>query len=69
MYLLDPKHPAELFHARQEALIQEARDARLAGQLREARRQERATSQRRTTRFPGRAIALWERTSVPFFRA
>jgi len=69
MYLLDPNHPTELFHARQEALMQEARDARLAGRLREARRQERTTSQRRTTRFPGRAIALWGRAGVPFFRA
>jgi hypothetical protein len=30
MYLFDPNRPTELFHERQEALIGEARDARLA---------------------------------------
>jgi len=69
MYLLDPNHPTELFHARQEALMQEARDARLARQLRTARRQERIASERRTAWLLGRAIALWGRTSVPFFGA
>ena len=46
MYLFDPNRPTELFHERQEALIGEARDARLARQLRAARRQERTTSER-----------------------
>ena len=65
MYLFDPIHPTELFHERQEAVM---RDARLARQLRAARRQERTTSERRTVWLPGRAIALWGRASVPFFR-
>jgi hypothetical protein len=45
MYLFDPIQPTELFHERQEAVM---RDARLARQLRAARRQERTTSERRT---------------------
>jgi hypothetical protein len=62
MYPIDPNHPT-LYRERQELLAQEARDARLAGQLRAA------TSDRRTSDFSGRAMALWGRTSVPFFRA
>jgi hypothetical protein len=45
MYLFDPIQPTELFHEHQEAVM---RDARLARQLRAARRQERTTSERRT---------------------
>jgi hypothetical protein len=56
MYLFDPIQPTELFHEHQEAVM---RDARLARQLRAARRQERTTSERRTAWLPGRAIALW----------
>jgi hypothetical protein len=52
MYLFDPIQPTELFHERQEAVM---RDARLARQLRAARRQERTTSERRTAWLPGRA--------------
>jgi hypothetical protein len=37
MYLLDYKHPTELFNQRREALMREARDAHLARELREAR--------------------------------
>jgi hypothetical protein len=37
MYLLDYKHPTELFSERREALMREARDAHLARELREAR--------------------------------
>ena len=65
MYLFDPIHLTELFHERQEAVM---RDARLARQLRVARRQERTTSERRTAWLPGLAIALWGRASVPFLR-
>ncbi len=69
MYPIDPIHPTELYRERQELLAQEARDARLARQLRAARRERTATSDRRTSSFSGRAMALWGRTSVPFFRA
>lgn len=68
VYLFDPNHPTELFHERQEALMREAREARLARQLRVVRRQERTTRERRTAWLPGRAIALWGCASVPFFR-
>ena len=66
MYPIDPIHPTELYRERRELLAQEAR---LAGQLRAARRERTATSDRRTSDFFGRAMALWGRTSVPFFRA
>ena len=36
MYPIDPIHPTELYRERQELLAQEARDVRLAGQLRAA---------------------------------
>jgi hypothetical protein len=68
MYPIDPIHPT-LYRERQELLAREAREARLAGQLRAARRQRTATSDRRTSNFSGRVMALWGRTSVPFFRA
>jgi hypothetical protein len=69
MYPIDPIHPT-LYRERQELLAREAREARLAGQLRAARRERTATSDRRTSDyFPGRVMALWGRTSVPFFRA
>jgi hypothetical protein len=69
MYPIDPIHPPELYRDRQELLAREARDARLAGQLRAARRERTATSDRRTSDSSGRVMALWGRTSVPFFRA
>ena len=65
MYPIEPTHPA-LYRERQELL---AREARLAGQLRAARRERAAASGRRTPGFSGRAMALLGRTSVPFFRA
>ena len=65
MYPIDPIHPT-LYRERQELL---AREARLAGQLRAARREWAAASGRRTSGFAGRATALLGRTSVPFFRA
>jgi hypothetical protein len=68
MYLFDPNHSTELFRERQEMLAQEARDAHLASKLRAARR-NRTVGQERTTWSPGRAIALWGRTSMPHFRA
>ena len=68
MYLFDHNHPTEAFRERQEMLAQEARDTHLASLLRAARR-NRTIGQERTTWSPGRAIALWGRTSVPGFRA
>ena len=65
MYPIEPIHPT-LYRERQELL---AREARLAGQLRAARREQAAASGRRTSGFPGWAMALWGRTNVPFFRA
>ena len=62
---IDPIHPT-LYRERQELL---AREARLAGQLRAARRELAAASGRRTSGFGGRAMALLGGTSVPFFRA
>ena len=68
MYLFDRNHPTDVFRERQEMLAQEARDAHLASLLRAARR-NRTLGQERTSWSPGRAIALWGRTSVPDFRA
>lgn len=68
MYMFDPNHHTELFRERQHLLAQEARDAHLASMLRAARRNS-TIGQERTTWSPGRAIALWGRTSVPYFRA
>ena len=67
MYPIDPVHPT-LYRERQELLAREAREARLAGQLRAARRERTAPTDRRTSGFFGRAMALWGRTSAPFFR-
>ena len=73
MYLFDRNHPTDVFRERQEMLAQEARDAHLASMLRAARRntarRNRTIGQEQTTWSPGRAIALWGRTSVPDFRA
>jgi hypothetical protein len=68
MYPIDPIHPT-LYRERQELLAREAREARLAEQLRAARRKRSAASGRRTSSFAERAMALWVRTSAPFLRA
>ena len=65
---IDPIHPT-LYRERQELLAREAREARLAEQLRAARRKRSAASGRRTSSFAERAMALLGGTSVPFFRA
>ena len=65
MYPIDPIHPT-LYRERQQLL---AREARLAGQLRAARRERTVERVRRTSGFTGRTMALLGRTSVPFFRA
>jgi hypothetical protein len=67
--LLDHNHPTKLSYERQEPLAREAGDARLAKRPRAARRKEEPTGERRTAAFPWRVMALWGRTSVPFFRA
>ena len=69
MYLLDPNHPSELFHARHDALLREARKARLASERWTGRRKEKPMGKRRAARFLGGAIALWGGTSTPCFRA
>ena len=61
------ENPTELYYERQE-LLREARDAHLARQLRVVRSKGSPRSERRMASL-GRAIALWGRTSVPFFRA
>ncbi len=68
MYPVDPIHPT-LYRERQELLAREAREARLAGQLRAARQERTAERVRRKFGFTGWAMALLGRTSVPFFRA
>jgi hypothetical protein len=68
MYPIDPIHHT-LYRERQELLAQEAREARLAGQLRATRRERAAASGRRASGFSGRAMALWGRASAPFFNA
>jgi hypothetical protein len=74
MYLLDHNHPTELLHERQEVLMREARDARLAREPRAARPKDKARSRRGRSgefvrEFVRRTIALWGRPGVPFFRA
>lgn len=60
----------EMFSERQLLLLSEAENRRLARQLRVTRLQR---SSRTGRGWPGtgfrRAIALWGRTSIPFFRA
>lgn len=57
MYPVDPIHPT-LYRERQELL---AREARLAGRLRAARRERAAASDRRTSTLSERVMALLEK--------
>jgi hypothetical protein len=68
--LLDHNHPTELYYRRHELLLQEAGDARVPREVR-ASRQKAAPKKGSDRHVAGlqRAIALWGRTSVPFFRA
>jgi hypothetical protein len=69
-HLLEHNNPTELSHERQELLAQEVRDLRLAKELRAPRRKERSRSERRPAVWsPRRAVALWGRSGIPFFRA
>ncbi len=61
-------NPTEMFRERQLALLREAEDRCLARRLRTARSKGRPRSDRWAAGFR-RAIALWGRTSTPFFRA
>ncbi len=61
-------NPTEMFRERQLALLREAEKRRLARRLRTARSKGRPRSERRAAGFR-RAIALWGRTTIPFFRA
>jgi hypothetical protein len=61
-------NPTEVFRQRQLALLREAEEQRLARRLRTARSKGRPRSDRRMAGFR-RAIALWGRTGIPFFRA
>jgi hypothetical protein len=56
----------EMFRERHVTLLREAEDRRLARRLRKARSKGHPRSERRMAGF-GRAIALWGRTSIPFF--
>jgi hypothetical protein len=61
-------NPTEMFRERQLALLREADGRRLARRLRAARSKEHPQSEQRMAGFQ-RAIALWGRTSTPFFSA
>jgi urease accessory protein UreF len=63
-------NPTEMFRERQLALLREAEERRLARRLRASRpRRSSRTESRRIGAGFRRAIASWERTSIPFFRA
>jgi hypothetical protein len=61
-------NPTETFRERQLALLHEGKERLLARRLRRARSKGRPRSDRRVAGFR-RAIALWGRTTIPFFRA
>ena len=61
-------NPTETFRERQLALLREAEERRLARRLRRARSKRSPRSDRRAAGLL-RAIALWGRTGIPFFRA
>ena len=58
----------EMLRERQPTLLHEAEDQRLSRRLRTARSKRSPRSDRRAAGFR-RAIALWGRTTIPFFRA
>ena len=63
-------NPTELFRERHLALLREAEERRLARRLRAARskEEEHPRSARRKAFDFERAIALWGRANIPFFR-
>ncbi len=58
----------EMFREHHLALLREAEDRRIARRLRTARSKGHPRSDGRMAGFR-RAIALWGRTGIPFFRA
>jgi hypothetical protein len=58
-------NPTEMFRERQLALLGEVENRRLARRLREGSKGH-PRSERRLAGF-SRAVALWGRTSIPFF--
>ena len=61
-------NPTETFRERQFALLREGEERRLARRLRRTHSKGRPRSDRRMAGLR-RAIALWGRTSTPFFSA
>jgi hypothetical protein len=61
-------HMTESYRDRHLALVREAEDRRLARRLRAARSKRSPRSYRPMAGFR-RVIALWGRTSTPFFKA
>ncbi len=60
----------ELAHHHHEELVREAENEHLARRLREERhRRPSCLRSRRSMARLRRAMGLWERTAVPFFRA
>ena len=60
----------ELAHRHHEELVREAENEHLARRLREERRRRPShLRSRRSMARLGRAMGLWGRTAVPFFRA
>jgi hypothetical protein len=59
-------NPTEMFRERQLALLREAEERRIARRLRAARSKGHPRSERRMAGLLW-AIALWGRTSTPFF--
>jgi hypothetical protein len=58
-------NPTEMFRERQRVLLREVENRRLARRLREGSKGY-PRSERRMAGFK-RAVALWGRTSIPFF--
>jgi hypothetical protein len=58
----------EMVRERHLALLREAEDRRITRRLRAAHSKGHPRSDRRMAGFR-RAVALWGRTSIPFFRA
>ncbi len=59
-------NPTEMLRERHLALLHEAEGRRLARRSKAARSKGRTRSERRMSGFE-RAVALWGRTSIPFF--
>jgi hypothetical protein len=60
-------NPTEMFRERQLLLLSEAENRHLTRQLRKAHSEGHPRSEERRMAGIRRAIALWGRTSIPFF--